>query len=917
MNTVLETLASNVAAATVLALVVAVLAWKLRRPALLHCLWILVLLKLVTPPVFRLGVVPEPVRRTATVVETNVAQLGAASGSIARVPALASGLSRAMSLASSVAGTETPGAAPASTGIHASGPPSDSEEPYPSRSVAPGEKRPRLISSSDPPSRSEESANPRTPLASKKRPRLLSLTAQPEGPAGEGTAWWWWGLLAVAVGGALVVGGTAAVRVIRFQRMLASARPAEASLAARAVRLARKMGLVRGPRVWLVQARVSPLLWAVLGRPRLVLPAPLIERLSGPELDSLIVHELAHVRRRDHWVRWLELVVTALFWWLPLVWLVRRALRSVEEQCCDAWVVWSLPDHAAAYARALLHTVEYLAGERTVVPPAASGVGRVQELERRLTMIMERMPPRAMGLASRMAVAVTAVFLLSFLPTWAQSSPEDEIREVKRKLARVERAMDELRGAGLEREVKHLEGVAERMQAALERMTREDVPRGPGELARREAHEAHLAELKEKIAYLKREGQMEEARALYEELKAQIEHGRQEPREAEGPFSSEALEDQHRRMREFHEERARGAREHQEKIHQMERELRELKAHCGRLRAEGREDEAARVNREMERMERDCERARLALAAWERDTHAELQRSLHAFIARHDGHEGEPASPQDIRQALLRNRREFEEQKRKADEIRQHVEACEREGRAEEAEAHRVRLHELTLHVETLRQRLEEAERARAMDAFHEQMRSARPEQEESAILDRLRRQQQEIERHQKIIGVLEAALARTTRRHQELMIELERVKKFLEAHRLPGDPHQERPADPRPPREEPREGFERKIHELEIKLVILEQQKQNIEHALARHPESVKRARLEAERAKNQAQLEQIRRELEQVRAERIRENAGRKIEEARAAGPVEPAHRPLVPAVPAESSKPAKPEKPRRRHM
>jgi beta-lactamase regulating signal transducer with metallopeptidase domain len=85
------------------------------------------------------------------------------------------------------------------------------------------------------------------------------------------------------------------------------------------------------------------MLWAVLRRPRLLLPAGLWDDLDEAQRDTLIAHELAHLRRRDHWVRLVEVAATVLYWWHPAVWWARRELREAEEQCCDAWVVWSMP----------------------------------------------------------------------------------------------------------------------------------------------------------------------------------------------------------------------------------------------------------------------------------------------------------------------------------------------------------------------------------------------------------------------------------------------------------------------------------------------------------------------------------------------------------------------------------------------
>src|SRR5439155_11346089 len=121
--------------------------------------------------------------------------------------------------------------------------------------------------------------------------------------------------------------GLAVARGAAFGRLLRHAEPAPAAWQRTCDRVARRLGLRRGPGVWLVRGPVSPLLWAGFGRPRLVLPAGLTERMNGARRVSLLAHELAHLRRGDHLVRWLELAATAAYWWHPVVWWARRGLR--------------------------------------------------------------------------------------------------------------------------------------------------------------------------------------------------------------------------------------------------------------------------------------------------------------------------------------------------------------------------------------------------------------------------------------------------------------------------------------------------------------------------------------------------------------------------------------------------------------
>ena len=171
------------------------------------------------------------------------------------------------------------------------------------------------------------------------------------------------------------------------------------------------------------------------------MPAELWDRLDDGERDSLLAHELAHLRRRDHWVRWLEVLATAAYWWHPACWWARRALREAEEQCCDAWVLWARPGGLPSYAAALLETLDFLSARpgsdppvggaerhdrptryrsRAAVPALASGMGQFHQLKRRFVMLKQGDVPRALTRGGLMAVFTLGGLLLPVVPTFAQ-----------------------------------------------------------------------------------------------------------------------------------------------------------------------------------------------------------------------------------------------------------------------------------------------------------------------------------------------------------------------------------------------------------------------------------------------------------------------------------------------------------------
>jgi beta-lactamase regulating signal transducer with metallopeptidase domain len=373
---------ANAVCAALLAVFALLVGRFCRRPAVLHGLWLLVLLKLVTPPLWPITVAHWP-EEPAPVVETPAP------------PAMVSYVMRA--------------------------------EPLPVVQQAPiawtraEPMRARLVNPTTA-VKIEKAAlqdsiwrNVYTVTAPTPKPQSPAAEPQPQGLA-DCMRW----LAIVWLAGAVVWLAWAGLHIGRFHRLLRHARRAGADVQDQARYLAGQMGFQRCPEVWLLPGPLPPLVWAAIGRVRIFFPAKLLDRLDETERASLLAHELARVRRRDHWVRWLELIASGLYWWYPLVWLARRRLHVHEEECCDAWVVGEVP--ARAYATAILHTLDFLAGDRAPLPVMASGLAGVVMLKRRLSLIMEGGTPKRLGWASRFALLFAGVFLLSVRPDLAQAA---------------------------------------------------------------------------------------------------------------------------------------------------------------------------------------------------------------------------------------------------------------------------------------------------------------------------------------------------------------------------------------------------------------------------------------------------------------------------------------------------------------
>ncbi|HWB11879.1 MAG TPA: M56 family metallopeptidase [Pirellulales bacterium] len=223
-----------------------------------------------------------------------------------------------------------------------------------------------------------------------------------------------WVLATVWLLGAVPLAVVQSMRIVRLRRLLAAPTPVPAWLEGMVQQVAAQLN-VRPPRVVVIPALCSPLVCA-LGRPRLLWPEALGDQLPHDSRKAVLMHELAHLRRRDHWVAWLELAAGVVWWFNPLYWYVRYQLRENAELACDAWVVGLLPAGRRAYAQALIEVTEFVSLAPAAMPAVAMGNVARRTLERRLTMIMrERISYRV----PLVGTALIGLSLLAVLPGWS------------------------------------------------------------------------------------------------------------------------------------------------------------------------------------------------------------------------------------------------------------------------------------------------------------------------------------------------------------------------------------------------------------------------------------------------------------------------------------------------------------------
>jgi beta-lactamase regulating signal transducer with metallopeptidase domain/peptidoglycan/xylan/chitin deacetylase (PgdA/CDA1 family) len=160
-------------------------------------------------------------------------------------------------------------------------------------------------------------------------------------------------------------------------------------------------------------------------RPVILVPAAALTGLSAPQLEALLAHELAHIRRHDYLVNLLQSVAEAVLFYHPAVWWVSGRIRIEREHACDDLAVGATGD-VLVYARALT-ILETLRGQRInsrVLAVAADGGVLMQRIQR-LIKVQPAPAGRSPLLASALAVLVVLACVVACAQTFAVVHDKD------------------------------------------------------------------------------------------------------------------------------------------------------------------------------------------------------------------------------------------------------------------------------------------------------------------------------------------------------------------------------------------------------------------------------------------------------------------------------------------------------------
>jgi beta-lactamase regulating signal transducer with metallopeptidase domain len=159
-------------------------------------------------------------------------------------------------------------------------------------------------------------------------------------------------------------------------------------------------------------------------KPLIILPVIMFNNLTAEQLEAILLHELAHIKRNDYLLNIFQSIVETILFFNPFIWLISKNIRIEREHCCDDLVITGKV-HPLHYAKALVALEEYRLTVNTLAMAAANNK---QHLFHRIKRIMEMKTKNINYTQKLLAVLIIAVGLVSI----AWLNPTSAMTEAKK-----------------------------------------------------------------------------------------------------------------------------------------------------------------------------------------------------------------------------------------------------------------------------------------------------------------------------------------------------------------------------------------------------------------------------------------------------------------------------------------------------
>jgi TRAP-type C4-dicarboxylate transport system substrate-binding protein/beta-lactamase regulating signal transducer with metallopeptidase domain len=229
------------------------------------------------------------------------------------------------------------------------------------------------------------------------QPAVTPVVFAPEGGTGKKASWLernlkpWLPYLVVFWGVGVLILSLRLLGGLWFLRKLRTrlTKPVSTMLVSQLNAVAERLGLARQVQLRESLAVSVPLVIGWL-RPMILLPSSVMSGLSVKQLEMILAHELAHIRRHDYLVNLLQSVIETLLFYHPLVWWVSAKIRHERELCCDDLAIKVCGGDKQSYAQALAD-LDDLRPNMQFVQAATGG-----SLLKRILRLADRAMPKAL-----------------------------------------------------------------------------------------------------------------------------------------------------------------------------------------------------------------------------------------------------------------------------------------------------------------------------------------------------------------------------------------------------------------------------------------------------------------------------------------------------------------------------------------
>jgi beta-lactamase regulating signal transducer with metallopeptidase domain/TolA-binding protein len=230
--------------------------------------------------------------------------------------------------------------------------------------------------------------------------------------------------------------GLLVLSVLLFQRflfvksLLAQSDKANGRLDETLQQCYRQVGIRKNIELRLSKNMLSPAACGLF-KPVILMPASLLENLSRKKLRAVLIHELAHIKRGDLWVSFIQTILQIAYFYNPLLWLANAVVRGIREKAVDEMVLTKLGDEADSYSTTLIDIAEIAFSRPHFSLRLVGVVESKKALSDRIKHILSRPFPKTakLGILGLIAIFITAAILLPMSKA-ASGQPEFSAMDV-------------------------------------------------------------------------------------------------------------------------------------------------------------------------------------------------------------------------------------------------------------------------------------------------------------------------------------------------------------------------------------------------------------------------------------------------------------------------------------------------------